>query len=95
MSIIGEYFNGELEDLLKILLDRQQQKNKQFNTEIAYSYSDMLLIHDNHKKSDNHPLLIDASKHLNKIAYQCFFAAYKQSFYYTMEESDDGTILVC
>ena len=47
ISIIGDSFSGELEDLLSILLERQKEKNKHYNTELSYSFSSMSLIHQN------------------------------------------------
>ena len=94
ISIIGDYFTGELEDLLSILLERQKEKNKQFNTELAISFSDMLLIHQELQSSHAHPILIEASKNLSKISYNRFLKAYKESFKYTSNMLDDSTYVV-
>ena len=85
MSRLGKDFVGELEQLLKILLERQGEKNLAFNKELSISHSHMCIKHRNLMNSNKDQILIDAAKHLCEWSYQRFEKAYKQSRYYTIE----------
>ena len=91
MSILGKDFTGELEDLLKILLERQENKNKTFNTELSYAYSHMLLKHESLKESNIQPILTEASKHLSKWSFKRFTEAYNESLHYIVEYNLDNS----
>ena len=85
MSKLGKDFVGELEDLLKILLERQGNKNVSFNKELSVSYSHMLVKHQNLFNMNKDPILIDAAKYLCEWSFERFQKAYKLSSRYTVE----------
>lgn len=89
MAILGKDFVGQLEDLLKILLERQERLNKQYNTELSEAYHDMLILNEKLQSQNKHPILIDASKHLSKFSYERFEKAYQDSQHYYVEINDD------
>ena len=91
MAILGKDFVGQLEDLLKILLERQERLNKQYNTELSEAYHDMLMKHQSLMNANKDQILIDASKHLSKWSYDRFEKAYKASSQYTVESLEDDS----
>ena len=94
VSFIGKEYTGELEELLKFLLQRQDLLNLRLNKELSVANSHMLLTHERLTKMKENQILIDASKHLTKLSYDRFVLAYIQSKEYAVEETDNNSFIV-
>ena len=94
ISFIGKEFTGELEEILKFLLDRQRDKSIEVNLKILKSSSNMRIKYHKLKEQNRHPILIQASRILNEWGFNKFRYNYELLSQYNLFIDNNGSTVI-